>query len=122
MQAERTCLTCGEELRGRSDKKFCGDDCRNNHNNKRNRDKNNLMRNVNKTLRNNRIILERFYANGKTKVHYNKLRDSGFKFSYFTNIYQTQSGKSYNFCYEQGILNLGNNYYVIVKRKEFVDF
>ena len=117
----RSCSHCNEEMKGRSDKKFCGDECRAHHNNARNRDKNNLMRNVNRILRQNRIILQEFYAKGKTKVHKNMLTDHGFKFSYFTNIYQTQSGKIYNFCYEQGLLQLADDYYAIVSQHDSVE-
>ena len=35
---ERKCLECGTVLKGRSDKKFCSDYCRNTYNNKVNRD------------------------------------------------------------------------------------
>ena len=121
MLTDRCCLACDEPLRGRADKKYCDDDCRNTFNNQRNRDKNALMRNVNGILRKNRTILKGLYESGRTKVHEKKLLESGFRFSYFTNIYQTRSGKMYNFCYEQGILHVGNDYYTIVERKEFVE-
>jgi len=48
---ERYCLECGEPLIGRSDKKFCDDQCRNAYNNKLNRDHINLYRNINNKLR-----------------------------------------------------------------------
>lgn len=32
---DKQCLFCGSELKGRSDKKFCNDFCRNNYNNSR---------------------------------------------------------------------------------------
>ena len=35
----RECLECGEPLKGRVDKKFCSDYCRNSHNNKVNKDR-----------------------------------------------------------------------------------
>ncbi|MBK7480842.1 MAG: DUF2116 family Zn-ribbon domain-containing protein [Bacteroidales bacterium] len=66
---ERKCLDCGCTIRGRTDKKFCSDQCRNNYNNKLNRDTNNYMRNVHGLLRKNRRILADLYSEGKCRVH-----------------------------------------------------
>jgi len=49
----KKCLECGEPIKGRSDKKFCGDYCRNVYNNKINTDSKNLIRNKNNRLRKN---------------------------------------------------------------------
>lgn len=79
------------------------------------------MRNVNNILRKNRRILEKYNPDGKSKVHKSKLRDAGFKFSYFTNMYQTKSGKTYYFCYEHGYLPIENGWYALVVRQEYVE-
>jgi hypothetical protein len=50
----KVCPECGEKIRGRVDKKFCGDACRNSWNNKQNADANNFVRNINNSLRKNR--------------------------------------------------------------------
>lgn len=55
---EKTCLACDKPLKGRLDKKFCDDYCRNNYNNRLNSDQSNYVRNVNNILRKNRRILE----------------------------------------------------------------
>jgi len=47
----RLCLACNEPLMGRSDKKFCDDQCRNDYNNKLNSDENNFMRKNRKILK-----------------------------------------------------------------------
>ena len=47
--------------------------------------------------------------------------ERGFKFSYFTNIYETQAGKKYYFCYDQGYLELDNDWYALVVKKEYVE-
>ena len=119
--AKRTCLECGEKISGRVDKKFCSDSCRNSYNNRINSDANNFVRNVNNILRKNRRILEELNPNGKAKVHRDKLLSEGFKFSYFTNIYRTKAGKEYHFCYEQGYLELDNDWYALVIRQEYVE-
>jgi len=57
MENERRCLDCQEPLKGRADKKFCNDLCRNNYNNRLKSESNNLVRRINGILRKNRNIL-----------------------------------------------------------------
>ncbi len=121
MQTEtRTCLQCGRTLKGRSDKKFCDDSCRNNYNNVLKAHANNYMRNINNTLSKNRRILEEVLpANeemGKTTKQ--KLSDAGFQFKYHTHTYTNKKGNVYYFCYEFGYLSLENDWYLVVRRRE----
>lgn len=118
---KRHCQECGVEFFGRRDKKFCSDPCRNTYNNRLNRDETNFIRNVNYTLRKNRRILAELNPNGKTKIHRDKLVQKGFNFQYFTNLYRTKKGNTYHFCYDQGYLELEDNYYALVIRQKYVD-
>lgn len=118
MENERNCLDCGEPLRGRVDKKFCNDSCRNNYNNQLNSESHNLVRNINGILRRNRRILEELNPEGKTKITQKKLSAQGFNLTYFTHIYQTLTGKTYHFCYDQGYLLLDNDEVLLVRREE----
>jgi hypothetical protein len=118
MTEKRTCLDCGEIIKGRADKKFCSDLCRNNYNNKLNADSTNYVRNVNNILRKNRRIIEELVPNGKANVNKSKLLEKGFDFTYYTNTYKTQKGVVYFFCYEYGYLPLENDFYFLVKRGE----
>ncbi len=118
---KRKCIECGYEFFGRSDKKFCSDQCRNTYNNKLKRDVNNYVRSINNTLRKNRRILESLNPKGKAKVHKNKLMLNGFNLDYFTNVYKTKSGKTYYFCYEQGYLPIEGDYFALVIKSEYVD-
>lgn len=115
---KKSCLECGEKVIGRSDKKFCSDDCRSSYYNKRHKDATNYMRNVNNTLRKNRQILRELNPEGKTKIHRDKLVARGFDFTFFTNVYKTKKGAIYYFCYEQGYLPLEDNYFALVTRME----
>ncbi len=117
---KRKCLECGELFDGRSDKKFCTDQCRNTFNNSFKKDSNNQMRRINNILRKNRRILESLNPHGKAKVHRNLLLEKGFNFDYLTNIYETKKGGVYKFCYDQGYLELDDNNIAIVTRKEYV--
>uniref|UniRef100_UPI00374D4ADE DUF2116 family Zn-ribbon domain-containing protein n=2 Tax=Ferruginibacter sp. TaxID=1940288 RepID=UPI00374D4ADE len=56
--AFKKCLTCGKTIKGRTDKKFCDDYCRNGYNNQLKAGDNNYVRNINNALRKNRRILE----------------------------------------------------------------
>lgn len=120
-QNERLCLSCGKTLKGRVDKKFCDDYCRNAYNNQQNSDRNNLVRNINNILRKNRRILEELLPETEqtVKVQRQKLFEKGFDFQYHTHLVQTQKGSVYHFCYEYGILPIeGTELVLIVKRKD----
>jgi len=118
MNSEKHCLDCGTLIHGRADKKFCNDMCRNNYNNQLNSSSYNLIRNINNVLRRNRRIMEELNPSGKTKTNREKMLVKGFDFDYFTNIYQTQTGKKYHFCYEYGYLPLDGDELLLVKREE----
>jgi len=113
----KTCLECDEPLKGRSDKKFCSDYCRNAYNNKVNKDSKNLIRNTNNRLRKNYKILSELNTTGKTKVTRSKLIQHNFDFNFFTSIYTTKTGNTYYYCYDQGYLALDNDYYLLIKRE-----
>ncbi len=118
MNVARKCLECEEPIRGRADKKFCSDYCRNAYHNQRNKDSKNLIRNINNRLRKNYRILDSFpLKEGKTRTTRNKLMDKGFDFDYFTNLYTTKKGSIYYFVYDLGYLPLDNDFYMIVKRE-----
>lgn len=115
---ERKCLECNAGIKGRVDKKFCSDYCRNAYNNKLNKDSKNLVRNINNRLRKNYRILDSFsLVDGKTRTSKTRLLDKGFDFDYITNLYTTKKGTTYYFVYDLGYLPLDNDYYMIVKRE-----
>ncbi len=114
---KRQCLECGETVRGRVDKKFCSDYCRNSYNNKVNKDSKNLIRNINNRLRKNYKILSELNTSGKTKVSRTRLYDRGFDFQLFTSIYKTKTGNIYFYVYDQGYLALENEIYLLIKRE-----
>jgi len=118
--ANKNCLACGKSLKGRSDKKFCDDYCRNSYNNQLKSTSNNYVRNVNNAMGKNRRILESLLPEGEetAKANKEKLNRLGFQFKYITHTYTTKTGKIYFFCYEFGYLPLENDWYLIVKRKE----
>jgi len=115
---ERICLDCGHLVKGRSDKKFCNDACRNNHNNKIKSEDNVVLKKINVILKKNRSILANLNPQGKVKISRKKLAAAGFNFDYHTFTFNTQNGNSYTFCYEYGYLLLTDDEFLLVKREE----
>ncbi len=114
--SKQQCLECGDAFKGRIDKKFCTDYCRNTYNNKINRDSKNLIRNTNNRLRKNYKVLSELNISGKTKVTRSKLIGRNFDFNFFTQIYTTKTGNTYFYVYNQGYLELDNEIYLLIKR------
>ena len=116
---KKKCLDCGTEIKGRADKKFCSDYCRNAYHNNANKDSNNLIRNTNNRLRKNYRILDGYtLKDGKTTTTKAKLQNKGFDFDFITSLYTTKKGAVYFFVYDLGYLPLDNDVYMIVKREQ----
>ena len=115
----RLCLSCAKPVKGRTDKKFCDDFCRNNYNNQLKSTSSNLMRNINNALNKNRRILDALLGTEEMqKTTKERLLQKGFQFKYITHLYNNKKGNTYFFCYDIGYLPLENDWYLIVKRKE----
>lgn len=118
--ADKLCLECSKPLKGRVDKKFCDDNCRNAYNNKQNSDQSNYVRNLNNILRRNRRILQGFIPEGESigKLPKQKLLSAGFDAIYHTHQYTNKKGDVYHFCYEYGWLPIEGDWVLVVQRKE----
>lgn len=118
----KPCLACGKPLKGRIDKKFCDDYCRNTYNNhqKAKGAYSRFIRNINNALLKNRKVLESVLSEGQetAKANKEKLQLLGFHFKYMTHTYTTKTGKTYYYCYDHGYLPLDNDWYLIVRKKE----
>jgi len=119
-ETTKICLHCGKAIRGRSDKKFCDDYCRNNFNNQLKAHSNNYVRNVNNTLSKNRRILGSLLPSSEeiNKTTKQQLLQQGFSFKYLTHTYVNKKGNTYFFCYDYGYLPLENDWYLIVEEKK----
>ncbi len=114
----RRCLECNEEIIGRSDKKFCDDQCRNAYNNKKGSEKIVLVKKINKILLKNRQILAQLNPGGKTKMHKDNLLKKGYDFKYHTHGYTTKENAQYFFCYDYGFLALDKDWFLLVKHEQ----
>lgn len=115
----KNCLACGQLIKGRVDKKFCNDYCRNQHNNQLNSDAVNYVRNVNNILRRNRRILEETME-GVEKVtarSKSELAKKGYRFDFFTSSFTNKERETYYYCYEYGLKEVAHDKCIIVRNK-----
>jgi hypothetical protein len=97
---ERECLVCDQLLRGRMDKKFCDDACRNHYHNAKNRVELKKAKRVHSKLKRNwRILAELAPLGSVTK---SELLKRGFDFNHITRFEAGKNGKNHFFCYDQG--------------------
>lgn len=116
----RECLSCGKSLKGRSDKKFCDDYCRNNYNNQIKSEDTGSVRLINNQLSKNRKVLQSALPDDKetAKITREQLLLKGFSFKYFTGIYNTKTGNTYYYCYDYGYRQLEKDLYLVVRHKD----
>jgi predicted nucleic acid-binding Zn ribbon protein len=118
---DNACIYCGTKLKGRTDKKFCDDQCRNAwHNSNPNRSEA-FIKKINKILRKNRSIMRFSSPEGKTTVRKDFILGLGFDFNYFTNHYTTKNNNTYHFCYDYGYLLLEDEKVLIVRWQKYME-
>ena len=100
----KCCMQCGSPIKGRRDKKFCDDHCRNNYNNLLHLNTTSMMRQVHQVLRKNRRILEKALGNAHSsqKIPLAPLLEEGFLPGYHTKIATDVHGRQCFYCYEFG--------------------
>jgi hypothetical protein len=114
-EMERQCLDCGHALRGRSDKKFCDDQCRSSYNNRINAEPSSVIRPVNNILRKNHSILSKLYLRKRIRLKKDDLLRLGFDPEYHTHLHHSQNGNTYYFCYDYGYMKLENEMFLIIR-------
>jgi hypothetical protein len=118
----KNCMACGKPVKGRSDKKFCDDYCRNAYNNRANGINSGIIRSINNDLKKNRQILASLLPKQQEtiKTLKSKLIDLGFKFRWMTHQYTNSKGQVYYYCYDYGYLIIENDWILVVRRKETI--
>ena len=114
------CKTCGAKLIGRSDKKFCDAQCRSSFNSREKRKHEQLILEINKTLRKNRKILKQFNPEGKTTIRKEYLDKLGYDYRYHTHSYSTKSNNTYHFCYDYGYFIIDDEKVLIVNWQPYM--
>jgi hypothetical protein len=120
----KNCLACNKPIKGRTDKKFCDDSCRNKFNNRLYSYSIPVVRNINKILRKNRRILEELLSGLENKVlivERKELAEKGFQFEYFTEIFHPDKKEQYYYCYDYGYRSIDSEKVMAVKdtRKKY---
>lgn len=117
-----TCLSCGKPLRGRTDKKFCDYGCKNEHNNRLQREERMAINPIDLILKHNRRVLKQWLgADHHKAVAMTELMQCGFRFDYYTHHHTTQRGDQYVFCYDYGYLPLPGGRCLVVKDRLLMD-
>lgn len=112
------CKACGHQIRGRSDKKFCNDYCRNGYNNQLKAPTENNIRNINHQLLKNRRILDELLPKGENMavVLLLELISKGFNPAYHTQFKKTTTGCPLYISYDIGYFNIEKEQCVIVRQ------
>lgn len=110
------CLKCSGKLKGRSDKKFCDQYCRNAYHNGIYREDNVLMKGVNQILKRNRRILKQLFQNVEISSK-TDLIGLGYNFDYYTNMYTSRKNQVHYFCYDYGILPLDDGFFALIQNQ-----
>jgi len=96
----KTCPVCRSVLTGRTDKKYCSDQCRFIQNNRTKKINEQSILEANKQLRKNRMILKTLSPAGKATVRKEVLDVLGYDYSLFNSIFITNSKQVYYICYD----------------------
>jgi hypothetical protein len=120
MNKDRNCATCGSQLKGRSDKKFCDDYCRSNFNNqlKAGFIQDPLIKTINKALQKNRKILESLMGESQDTIQVSKekMLFLGFHFGFITHL-QNRNGETTYCCYDYGYIKVNGGEYLLSRFK-----
>ncbi|HCY89703.1 MAG TPA: hypothetical protein DHV17_05535 [Chitinophagaceae bacterium] len=114
---KKACLNCSDMIRGRTDKKFCDDHCRNEYHNRSKAGLHQLVRKLNAILYRNRQILEAMMESEDElqRVTRERLLQEGFQFRYLTHEYRNSRGAVYRCCYDYGYLELDARWILLVR-------
>lgn len=112
---DRHCQECGLILIGRSDKKFCSDQCRASFHNREYSQNSESIRRVNRVLKRNRFVLGKLAEQGKFQINKKKLEEMGFNFDFYTHLRKKKDGSKVFYCYETGYLREEGDEFRIVR-------
>ena len=113
-----TCILCGKQIAGRTDKKFCSLACKNTSNYSRRRQTKSMTQSIDSILHKNREILDVIMGPKRKRMHIEKteLTQMGFQFSYMTGYYTNSKGKLYHYVYDFAWMEFTGEKLMIVKK------
>ena len=115
---KKTCLSCGQEIQGRSDKRFCSVVCKNAHNNDQRSQTKVVTAEIDALLHRNREVLALLMGDTK-KTTFDRLilQRAGFKFEHLTGIYFNKEGKMYRIIYDFAWMDFSDQSVLVVRKK-----
>ena len=120
----KKCLTCGRELEGRIDKKFCDVHCKSAYLYEQAKTEEPKFYNkVDIQLKLNRRVLKHYNKAGKSIVRASTLLEQGFDPHFFTHFWKNTKGDVYLFVYEYGFLKRresGKDKYVLILWQDYM--
>lgn len=120
----RLCPSCGQIIVGRTDKKYCCDQCRSMANKSARMSSESIIQSTNQILRKNRSILKTLCPVGKAIVRKEVLEAMHYDLNIFSSIYLTRKKQTYYFCYDYGftpIIDKGIPKALIVTRQSYTE-
>jgi len=121
---QKTCVACGKELKGRSDKRFCDLHCKSTyHYRKSQEEEPRFFNKVDNQLKTNRKILKQYNKAGKATVRSSLIIDEGFNPNFFTHYWKNNKGDVYLFVYEYGFLKKvehGVDKFILIKWQDYM--
>lgn len=97
----KPCAFCQKPVRGRSDKRFCNDQCRNSLNSLKNAPANATIRSITNVLKKNRRVLEQLSGSGNTApIPKREMVNRGFQLEYCTQYIPQASGNPVICCFD----------------------
>jgi uncharacterized Zn finger protein (UPF0148 family) len=103
------CPICNSPLIGRTDKKYCSDQCRYLANNKHKIESEKPILDINKVLRKNRSILKKLCPVGKAVMRKEVLDTMGYDVNVFSSLFVTSNKEVYYICYDYAFTPLLEN-------------
>jgi hypothetical protein len=118
------CPVCNTPLIGRTDKKYCSDQCRYVSNNKKKQIHEQPILEVNSRLRKNRSILRNLCPEGRAVVSKEILDAMGYAYNLFSSIHVDPKRQVYYICYDYAftpIIEHNEKKAFIVARQNFLN-
>lgn len=123
----KKCKECGKKinpLKGRADRQYCNELCKNRYHNKRLNEDSVELKRIERILRKNHGILKRlFLRKDNDSIERERMLKDGFDFSYHTHRIITKIKKNeFIFCYGYGYRPVNENKYKIIKAFEYREY
>lgn len=115
----RFCKVCGNQLKGRRDKKYCDQICKNQyHADMRALHRTEVSADLSFLFRNRTILHEILDQEGsnKKKIPRSVLQFMGFKFNNYTGAHVNKQGKTYHFVFDYSWMAFSDKEVLILKR------